>query len=229
MSSSLPSTTRRSPPRASQAVPAGQAGAGCIDGVLAAARRRAARGVRGLALVAVFALAMAGAVPATHGAEVDDGTVLEYQLKAAFLYNFAKFVQWPAELGGDALTSFTLCVSGELPFRIVQQYLAGKRIRGQSVAVRAVDSPAAAEGCQLLFVSAMALPMQHALTQIGGPVLTVGESGDFLRSGGMINLVRTDNRLRFEISRSAGERAGLRFSSQLLKLATLVADSQTGS
>lgn len=177
----------------------------------------------------LFAFTISAATMATYGADVEDGSTIEYQLKAAFLYNFAKFVQWPTEASGGSIDSFTLCVSGEEPFRIMHQYLAGKRVRGHLIAVRAVDSSAEASGCHLLFVSAASVQLQRALPRVSGPVLTVGETGDFIRSGGMINLVRSDNRLRFEISRSVGERAGLKFSSQLLKLATPAGESLRGS
>ena len=178
---------------------------------------------RWLRLALVFLFTLPGAGLATYGAEADDALIVEYQLKAAFVYNFAKFVEWPADGGTDA-TAFTLCVVGELPYRVMQQALAGKRIRGLPLVIRSLNSPAGAQGCQLLFVGAGAGQLSSAPVA-AVPVLTVGESGDFLRSGGMINLVRVDNRLRFEIARSTGERAGLKFSSQLLKLATPAGDA----
>lgn len=190
--------------------------------------RLSAKVIRLIIVSLLFAFTIP-ATMATYGAGIEDGATIEYQLKAAFIYNFAKFVQWPVEASGGSIDPLTLCVSGEEPFRIMQQSLAGKRVRGQLIAVRAVDSSAEAAGCHLLFVSAASGQLLRALTRVSGPVLTVGESGDFIRSGGMINLVRSDNRLRFEISRSVGERAGLKFSSQLLKLATPVGDSQGGS
>ncbi|HJV24990.1 MAG TPA: YfiR family protein [Aromatoleum sp.] len=188
---------------------------------------RCSRGIAGLRrwlrLALVFVFTLPGAGFATYGAEADDALVVEYQLKAAFVYNFAKFVEWPVDGGADA-GAFTLCVVGELPYRVMQQALAGKRIRGLPLVIRSLNAPTGVDGCQLLFVGAGAGHLSFA--PVGAvPVLTVGESGDFLRSGGMINLVRVDNRLRFEIARSTGERAGLKFSSQLLKLATPAGDA----
>jgi hypothetical protein len=181
-----------------------------------------------IAVLVVAAFSISATTMATYGADVEDGSIFEYQLKAAFVYNFAKFVQWPTETGGGSLDPFVLCVSGEEPFRIMHQYLTGKRIRGQLIAVRSVRASADLAGCHLLFVSAASGPLQRALPSVSGPVLTVGESEDFMQSGGMINLVRLNNRLHFEISRNAGERAGLKFSSQLLKLAAPVGDSLKG-
>lgn len=227
MLSSLPSTIRR---RADVARTS-PAGGGRVNG----SDRRHRRGLyclTRLARLIVVALVLSFTLPAatmtTYGASGDESSTAEYQLKAAFLYNFAKFVQWPAESNGGSLDPFALCVSGEEPFRIIQHYLAGKRIRGQLIAVRAVGGTAALSDCHLLFVSAASVQLQQALPGVRGAVLTVGEADDFMTSGGMINLVRVDNRLRFEISRSAGERAGLKFSSQLLKLATPVGVSARG-
>lgn len=157
---------------------------------------------------------------AAFGAGPEGAAPTEQQLKAAFLYSFAKFVEWPGEAGLAPSETFDLCISGSEQYAVAHDYLAGKSVRGRPVEVRPVRGAADAAGCKMLFVSAGADPLQGALAGVRGPVLTVGESGNFIPSGGMINLVRADNRLRFEIARDAGERAGLRFSSQLLKLAT---------
>lgn len=189
------------------------------------ALRGLAKVMRLIAIAILLIFAIPPATMTTYGANVGDGLTVEYQIKAAFLYNFAKFVQWPAEASGLSGEPFVLCVSGDEPFRIIHQYLAGKKVRGQLITVRAVDNVGGASGCHLLFVSAMSAQLRQALPHVIGSILTIGESEDFIRSGGMINLVRADNRLRFEIARNAGERAGLKFSSQLLKLATPVSDS----
>lgn len=224
MLSSPPSTIRLRP-GVELAPPAGGRPANGTDERRQRGRHCLTKIARLLVFSLVFAFTLPAATMATYGAGVEEASTVEYQLKAAFLYNFAKFVQWPAETSGGSLDTFALCVSGEEPFRIMHQYLSGKRIRGQLIAVRAVGGSAELSGCHLLFVSAASVQLQRALPGVSGAVLTVGESADFMRSGGMINLVRADNRLRFEISRSVGERAGLKFSSQLLKLATPVGDS----
>lgn len=210
------------------AIPVGEARSNCIEGLKSLVLHLSAKGAQLIVVSLLFAFTIP-ATMATYGAGAEEGATIEYQLKAAFLYNFTKFVQWPTEASGGSIAPFTLCVSGEEPFRIMHQYLTGKRVRGQPIVVRAVDSSAETSGCHMLFVSATSVQWQQALARAGGSVLTVGESGDFIRSGGMINLVRSNNRLRFEISRSAGERAGLKFSSQLLKLATPVGDGPGGS
>lgn len=227
MLSSPPSTIRLQ--SGVELVPPARGGrANGIDGRRLRGRHRLTRLARLIVVALVLSFTLPAATMTTYGAGGDDSSTVEYQLKAAFLYNFAKFVQWPAETNGGSLDPFALCVSGDEPFRIIHHYLAGKRIRGQLIAVRAVGGSSELSDCHLLFVSAASAQLQHALPSVKGAVLTVGEAEDFVTSGGMINLVRVDNRLRFEISRRAGERAGLKFSSQLLKLATPVGDSAAG-
>lgn len=170
-------------------------------------------------LVLLLHLALPSMTRAAYGAGPEGSAVTEHQLKAAFLYSFAKFVDWPDEGSKGGAGTFLLCIWGHEQYEATQLTLAGKSIRGQKLEVRPVRSAADAQGCQLLFISAAFEPSRSALEQISGAVLTIGESAEFLRGGGMINLVRADNRLRFEIARQTGERAGLKFSSQLLKLA----------
>jgi len=171
-------------------------------------------------LVMVIILSAAGSVPAIFA---ENSAITEYHIKAAFLYNFAKFVDWPDEALGDDSTPFTLCVLGIEPYISVRESLAGKHIKGHQVEVKRVNGAADAGTCQMLFVSAEASAAAGAdLTDIDAHALTVGETQDFIQRGGVINLKTVDNKVRFEINRTAGERFGFRFSAQLLKLAILV-------
>jgi hypothetical protein len=172
-------------------------------------------------LSAVFvALAMA-----TYSAAVasEPGQVKEYQLKAAFLYNFGKFIDWPPDAFSESGDRFNLCVFGNEAFELTRETLGGKSIRGHTVEIRKVESLSRELHCHLLFVSGrdQPLPDPSVLAELRATgTLTVGESGRFLVQGGVINLTRVDNRVRFEIDRGSGEKAGFRFSAQLLKLAT---------
>jgi hypothetical protein len=149
--------------------------------------------------------------------------ITQYHLKAAFLYNFAKFVDWPASAFAGPDDPFTLCVVGTEPFISARETLAGKSIRGRKIAVRRVDTVVSARQCNMIYL---------ASTDDGGfnldpgqfksAVLTVGESEDFLRRGGIINLTVVNNKIRFEIDRDTGERLGFRFRAQLLQRALLV-------
>lgn len=146
----------------------------------------------------------------------------EYLIKAAFIYNFARFTEWPD--GAFAADGMRVCVLGDDPFGKALDSIAGKTIRGREVQVDQVTGAAAAKGCQVLFVSASE---GARLAEVIGaikelPILTIADMPNFATSGGIINLKTVENVIRFEINVSAADRAGLKFSSNLLKLADLV-------
>ncbi|WP_275097806.1 YfiR family protein [Sedimenticola hydrogenitrophicus] len=175
-------------------------------------------GMRLLALLLTFF--MAGSAPAIYA---ENESITEYHIKAAFLYNFAKFVEWPATAFANDAAPFNLCVIGIEPFISVRETLMGKTIKGRSVEVRRVDSATTAGQCQMLFVSAADSTAVEAVpAEVLGHALTVGETNDFISRGGIINLKTVENKVRFEIDRASGEQFGFKFSSQLLKLAILV-------
>jgi hypothetical protein len=144
----------------------------------------------------------------------------EYQVKAAFLYNFARYVEWPE----DAAPAFRICVLGDDPFgATLPDAVRDKRVRERPVEVAHPD-PGDLAGCHLLFVAASEAPLlPRLLAGVGGAhVLTVGESEGFTRAGGMIRMRIEENKVRFDVNLEAAQRVGLRISSQLLKLATQV-------
>jgi hypothetical protein len=149
----------------------------------------------------------------------------EYHVKAAFLYNFAKFIDWPAEAfrsPGDALS---ICVIGQDPFgAALDNVLAGKEIGGRALAVRRISDARQTAGCQILFVSSSAnkrvLPAVAAAKQPG--ILTVGEAGDVNAERMVIVFSLEGGKVRFEVNLPAAREAGLRISSRLLTLATAV-------
>lgn len=172
------------------------------------------RNVRGPALL--LALAAGLLWPAASQA------VSEYQVKAAFLLNFGKYVEWPASAASGALD---ICVLGNDPFgETLDQTLAGRTVGKRAVQPRRVKTLGAASDCEILFVSkADASVVNEVLSSLrGSPVLLVGEQARFARDGGMINFVEVDSKVRFEINEAAAKAAGLKISSQLLKLATIV-------
>jgi hypothetical protein len=177
--------------------------------------------VCGIRLLAVLLMCFtAGSAPALYAESV---AITEYHIKAAFLYNFAKFVEWPATAFADDAAPFNLCVIGVEPFISARETLVGKTIKGRRVEVRRVDSTTTAGQCQMLFVSADESASAEAVpAEVLGYALTVGETNDFISRGGIINLKTVDNKVRFEIDRASGEQFGFKFSSQLLKLAILV-------
>ena len=151
--------------------------------------------------------------------------ISEYQVKAAFLLNFGKYVEWPA--AALANETLAICVFGSDPFgAALDQTLAGRRLAGHPVEARRVSEVSEAHGCQILFVS-RAKPdrLDAVLSGLQGqPILLVGEQERFAHEGGIINFVEVKKKIRFEINEAAARRAGLKISSKLLKLATIVED-----
>ncbi|HZQ91321.1 MAG TPA: YfiR family protein [Terriglobales bacterium] len=149
----------------------------------------------------------------------------EYEVKAAFLFNFLKFTEWPEESAGGVHAPLTIAVLGRDPFgKTLDQMLADKTVRGRKVVVRRVSSVDEAIACPIIFVGG---GNEHRLAELvkaleGRSVLTVGESSGFAQQGGVIALRVEDNKVRFDVNLQAAERARLTLSSQLLKLAHIV-------
>jgi hypothetical protein len=147
----------------------------------------------------------------------------EYELKAAFLFNFAKYVEWPDQALGDATTPLCIGVVGPDPFGAsLDRLLAGKTIQARPIALRRFPSMDAVADCQLVFVSSDAEPTAASGGWSRPGVLTVGETDAFLEGGGVIAFAMESGKLRFNINAAAADRAGLKLSSQLLKLAVRV-------
>jgi hypothetical protein len=149
----------------------------------------------------------------------------EYQIKAAFLYKFAGFVQWPTAAFGETSTSLIVGVVGEDPFgRALDETINGKTINGLPFMIKRLKWGQDLRACQILFISSSE---RKRLPQIiaglkGASVLTVGETGQFTQQGGVINFVMEENKVRFEINAEAAGAARLKISSKLLSLAKSV-------
>lgn len=147
----------------------------------------------------------------------------ENAIKAAFLYNFIKYVEWPS--AGWPSKQITLCVVGDNPFgEALQQVLHGKFVHGRKLVVRESPSINDVDSCQILFISPSERQrLGSILNKVrNSSVLTVSEMRDFADLGGMINFVAERNKVRFEINNRAAGQRGLTISSQLLKLAKRV-------
>ena len=146
----------------------------------------------------------------------------EYQIKAAFLYKFARFVEWPASSFTSQASPLVIGILGEDPFGpMLDQATKGKSVQGRPLQVIRFSSLDEPPLCHLLFIGEL---KGHPLSQVFAllkdrSVLTVGDTEDFARSGGMIRLLMSDQRVYFDINGEAAQRAGLKISSQLLKLA----------
>jgi hypothetical protein len=152
------------------------------------------------------------------------GKPSEYQVKAAYLYNFGKFVNWPAEYKSDG-DSFPICVLGKDPFgAVLDTTLANQSIGGKNAIPKRIAKPEDASGCRVLFISSsedrQLKDILAALDKTG--VLTVSDMAEFSQHGGMIEFVLEGDRVRFAVNLSNAEDAGLSLSSELLKVAVTV-------
>jgi hypothetical protein len=151
--------------------------------------------------------------------------VSEYQVKAAFLYNFVKFVEWPGAISGSIHDPIVIGVLGPDPFGpVLDQTFADKRVGGRRFELRRYRAVDELQFCQVLFVSsALKQDWSKVLGAVGGtPMLTISDARGFVNSGGMIELLLENNRIRFDINLNEGKRSGLRISAQLLQLARRV-------
>jgi hypothetical protein len=156
----------------------------------------------------------------------------EYQVKAAFLFHFAQFVDWPPESFQGAGSPLTYCTVGGDPFRgALDSSLSGKTIEGRPVRVMHFKEATEIRGCQILFVGAADKKfVSGTLTSLNrSPVLTVGESAQFAQEGGMIGFLLEDNKVRFDINLEAAEGAKLKISARLLALARTVIGGPKGT
>ncbi len=144
----------------------------------------------------------------------------EYQLKAAFLYNFAVFTEWPSEVG----TPLNLCILGPDPFGDEINDLQGKAVGNRILAVHRKTTSQPLGGCHIVFITAQAMrSLPRVLDEIRDrPVLTVADSEGAAKRGVVLNMAVAQNRVTFEASQSAARANRLTLSSKLLRLATEV-------
>jgi hypothetical protein len=160
------------------------------------------------------------------GADPEAPRIKSSELKAAFVYNFTKFVEWPAGSLPDAGAPMTIGVLGgdSSILAELRSIVENREVNGRSIVVRLIADPADVQDVQLLFVGvghdAEFLALRATLD--GRPVLTVGDSPAFVDAGGAIAFVEHGTKLRFEINMASAERARLKVSAQLQELAVAV-------
>jgi hypothetical protein len=148
----------------------------------------------------------------------------EQEVKVAFLYHFARFVEWPSN-GSSTGTPFVVAVlASDEYWALAERTLAGKTASDRPLSLLRVSEPSAASKARILFVGATDANRLPEILRVieGGSVLTIGDSEGFAERGGMIGFRMVDNRVRFDINVEQATRSGLRISSEVLKLARLV-------
>lgn len=179
-------------------------------------KRRLGACLPALLLGAVLVAAPAGLARAQTDFE-------EHEVKAAYLFNFTKFVMWPPEAFADG-SPIRLCVFGQDPFgKTLDRLVQGESLEGRELTVVRPDRIQELKSCHVLFISRSERGrLNEILADLRGTsVLTVGETDGFLQRGGLINFIRQGGKVRFEINEKAAERAPLKISSKLLRLASL--------
>jgi hypothetical protein len=172
--------------------------------------------VRGVAAV----LCLFAALPSLHA---DAPEASEHQVKAAFLMNFTKFVEWPDTAFRDASQPITICIYGDDPFGpALDQVVEGETVAGRRLAVERLRRPPAAKACQVLYIARSERDPAAIVAAAGPGVLTVGDQDSFLHEGGTIAFVLQARHVRFDISLRAAAKASLTISSRLLNVARAV-------
>jgi hypothetical protein len=172
----------------------------------------------GLLLVALLAFDVLIPFPA-------ESATTEYEVKAAYLYQFGKFVEWPE--GGLSRTDdpFAICIVGTDPFgAVLDETISGRTVQDKKVIAKRLTPTDDKSSCNILFVSPSE---QHRLVNVlrevsGRSILTVGTTAEFLSQGGMINFRLEQGKVRFEVNLAALQQGNLKMSSELLKVATLI-------
>jgi hypothetical protein len=157
------------------------------------------------------------------------GQVNEYQVKAFFLYNFARYVEWPPESFKAANDPIVICILGQNPFGgALHQAIAGKVLDGRPFVVRQVLEIPPGGNCHILFVTSLERNRFRSMAGRlkGAGILSVGETQGFTADGGVIDFKLEDGKVRFEIDVDAAGREGLRISSKLLSLAQIAKRSE---
>ena len=147
----------------------------------------------------------------------------EYEVKAAFLVNFFKFVEWPSR-ARDGSAGYMLCIYGSDPFGQYAKALDGSKVRGKVLEVKKVSSTRSLKGCNMLFVSSSERRRLNSVldTVWRADLLTVGDTDGYAQSGIMVNFFIEEKKVRFEVNMDAIKRANINVSSQLLKLGRIV-------
>ncbi len=175
-----------------------------------------------LRILAVLCLLATAIIGQPRVSAREDSQTLEYPVKAAFLLNFTKFIEWPSPAKTAQEASFNLCILGDDPFgSILDQTVRGESVEGRRLEVKRVNRESLG-ACNIVYVSKSEKAVSEILKAAGPEVLTVGEGENFLRDGGMIAFIIENRRVRFGVRLATTRESALRFSSRLLSVARLV-------
>jgi len=171
----------------------------------------------------IFITAVCVAVSSWPNAHAEPPPSREYLIKAAFLYKFTRFVDWPAKAFPNDRAPLVICILGKDRFGVALETIKDKKVGGRKLVIQRLARPEDLKQCHVLFVSTSEEKrLPNILNAIEGKaILTVSDMRGFAQRGGIINLVTVKKKIRFEINVDAAHLAGLKINSKLLKLAKI--------
>ena len=177
--------------------------------------------LRPLAVSLALAVTVSAAASASAQREQES---LEAEVRAVYLYNFARYITWPDSAFPNARTPIRICVQGSDSFGdALDRAVAGETVNGRALEAIRLRSGEGVTGCHILYLAlSEERRLSSSLAAARGPLATVGAHDRFLEHGGMIRFRRVDNRVRFDINLRSLERSGLRVSARLLGVAAEV-------
>ena len=156
----------------------------------------------------------------------------EYQVKAKYLYNLARFVDWPEQSFADSNSSYIIGILGEDPFGIdLEKTVEGKKAKGRNFVVKRFPKYEDLQFCHILYIN---LTDKDKLNKVikkikNENILTVGDTKNFAQNGGIINFITKEKKIRFQINLSAAEQSGIQISSLILRQADLIENKSPGA
>ena len=191
--------------------------------------QRCSHKVKGaFAMVSLLALVLGTSLYVMAGTKVTE----EYNMKAAFLYQFLAFAEWPKEAFANNEDTITIGILGEDPFGDMFKSVEGELVDGRRLVIKRFEESPSAEtlqACQVLFISSSLAEKAGVVLEAVNdhPVLTVSEVKGFAELGGIVNFVMKKDQLRFEINKGAAERVGIKFPSKLLRVAERIVGTKS--
>jgi len=151
----------------------------------------------------------------------------EYEIKAAFIYNFTKFIEWPKETFADDQTPIKICIVGDDPFGDAFESIQGKTAKGRKMTIERVSSNKDLKKCNIAFISSSEREHISKIVEssIALNILTIADTESYIKKGVVINFIVKDNKVSFAINIDAAKRSELQISSILLRLAKIIRDS----
>ena len=149
----------------------------------------------------------------------------EYQIKAAFLFNFTQFVEWPTESFEDTTAPLIIGVLGEDPFgAFLTETIKGEKVNGHPLIVEHYSNAKEIGRCHILFINVSGKDQMKEIMPVikGHHILTVSDAANFISQGGLVRFIKENNKIRFQINQEAAKENEISISSKLLRLAEIV-------